>query len=143
MIGMIALANKIEKNPVASRDLDLEIMQSISGKAWDWHPNAAQPQTVITWPEYGDGAIGNPICSLERFTSSLDDAMTLIPASCQWTIETDTAWVRCMGRKDVHEAQCGFFGKGGEATIIAVVVAALRARGEMKRTAALFGENGQ
>ena len=133
MIGMLAIANKIEKNPVASRDLDLEILQSISGKPWDWHPNACQPQTVVTWPEYGEGAIGNPMLSLEKFTSSFDDAMTLIPESCQWTIETDSAWIRFMGRKDVREVQCVFYGKDGDATILAVVGAALKARAALKQ----------
>lgn len=63
-----------------------------------------------------------------KFTVSVDAAMSLIPADCQWTLESDAAWVRWMEGDRVREAQWGFNGRGGKSTALAICIAALYAR---------------
>src|SRR5689334_3054514 len=101
--ALLALANEVEQLTEPCRDVDLKILRAISGKHWLWH--RPPDTTAVWWNQYGAGAPGNPLCTLERFTASIDDAMQLIPKGAQWTVEADSAWVRWIGRKDVEEAQ--------------------------------------
>jgi hypothetical protein len=57
-----------------SRELDLMVWRVVSGKPWRWEPRV---DNAITWDKYGVGAIGNPVVSLDPYTSSLDAALTL------------------------------------------------------------------
>src|SRR3954470_21295889 len=74
--GLLQLAARCETATGPDRELDLQIMQGISGRDWFWH-RSFPPQTVATCDKYGEGAVGNPACSIERFTASIDDALTL------------------------------------------------------------------
>jgi hypothetical protein len=82
MTGMgelLALAERLERLTEPSRESDLEIQIALSGNPWRWADTYSfEPQTVITWDQYGEGAAGNPFCTLEAFTRSIDDAKTLL-----------------------------------------------------------------
>ncbi len=68
------------------------------------------------------------VFGVARYTASLDAALTLVPTNAQWTLETDTAWVRWVGKNDVEEAQGGFNCREGTCTALALCIAALKAR---------------
>jgi hypothetical protein len=78
-----------------------------------------------------DGCARDSFCA-RRYTDSLDAALELIPDGCVWTIEADAAWVRWLTDDDLVEAQCGFSGKGGTCTALAVCATALRARAALE-----------
>lgn len=72
------LAERVQALTEACRETDLAIMQAISGHPWRWADSRTfEPQTVITWDQYGADAPGNPVCSLEDFTGSFDNALML------------------------------------------------------------------
>lgn len=80
MSDLLALAERCEKATGADRELDLAIQCALSGNPWRWSDSRAfEPETVITWDQYGAGAVGNPVCDLEAYTASIDAAMTLVP----------------------------------------------------------------
>lgn len=99
MTNFIALAERCESAVEADRrELDLAIMQARSGKPWRWADlRTFEPQTVITWDEYGHDAAGNPFCTLETFTQSIDAAMALLPSymSSELTQSAASAFTRC------------------------------------------------
>lgn len=132
MSSLLEVAERCEKATEGDRDLDIDILRALSGKHWLWHPGAGK--IVVTWPQYGCGAPGNPICSLEEFTTSIDDAMTLIPEGMALRKEWLPAgsWpARCYIHKDqsmpLHDADFSFRSLG-ETEALAVCAAALRAR---------------
>lgn len=65
---------------------------------------------------------------LPKVTSSIDAALTLVPESCDWTLEKDFAVVRWLSVDDVDEAKAGFNGRSGTCTPLAICIAALKAR---------------
>lgn len=66
--------------------------------------------------------------SVREFTASIDAALTLLPEGYHYTIEPDSAWIRCMGKDDVEEFQCALLRRGGECTALALCAAILKAR---------------
>jgi hypothetical protein len=77
---MADVDNLIEKLKAATegdRDLDLEVFNALDREhLFIWlHRDAG----IITAHEFGEGAPGNPVFHLESFTSSVDDALSLIP----------------------------------------------------------------
>lgn len=68
-------------------ELDLDILNAIGPRQWIW---LDRRDRTITYEQYGPGAAGNPVTSLERFTTRLDDAMTLVPSPYWLTIQTGT-----------------------------------------------------
>lgn len=117
MSEMLAMAERCALAPSGNRDLDLEILRAITGKHWLWCGRTGK--TVVTWPKYGCDAPGNPVCSLEEFTSSVDDAIGLIPEGRGWNLQGNTS---------IFYATV--FGKAGQACTpaLALCAAALRAR---------------
>jgi hypothetical protein len=78
MSDLLALADRVQDLTSACRETDLAIMQATSGHPWRWADSRTfEPQTVITWDQYGADAPGNPFYTLEEFTASIDAAMTL------------------------------------------------------------------
>lgn len=119
------------------RGLDLAIQTATSGKPWYWMDSF---QSVITWDQYGKGAPGNPVATLERFTSSIDDALMLVPEGWQWQ-SSNRAPKPHAGRAYIHNGELIYAGMSAaknpkyrheEATAatpaIALCIAALRAR---------------
>ncbi len=92
MTSLIELAERVEKATGPDRELDLAIINGITSKpGWFWHDKVAG---IISRDDYGANALGNPLCSLETFTGSIDAAMTLVPAESlhvadrHWQINT-------------------------------------------------------
>lgn len=141
-MSLTALADKIEKSDQPSRELDLEVLCATTKRPWKWH-QSFPAETVVSWDKYGPDASGNPVCSLEPFTSSLDAAMSLIPDGTQWTIEVDAVWIRWLTRKDVSEVQSVMCGRGGAATARAMVAACLKAKSALGRAHRLPISNGE
>jgi hypothetical protein len=110
----------LEKAHGPSRDLDLEIWRAASGKPWRWEPRV---DNAITWDKYGKGAIGNPVVSLDPFTSSLDAALTLVPEGAVWCM-THTGLPKTTVFASVHGGPTAV----GRTPAIALCIAALRAR---------------
>jgi len=71
-----ALIERLEKATEPDRELDLAIVNIGAKHPWRWLDVTAE---TITRDEYGPGAVGNPVCSLEHFTASIDDALMLAP----------------------------------------------------------------
>jgi hypothetical protein len=78
--------------------------------------------------------IGIAYMPYPNYTSSIDAALTLVPAGCQWTIEQDAAWVRWLTEDDVGEAQGVLNQREGECTAICICIAALKARAALTPT---------
>jgi len=78
---LIALAERLETATGPDRELDLAILNAVSAadsrdfKLWRW---LDRERELITRDRYGEGAIGNPACSLEPFTSCLNAALRLV-----------------------------------------------------------------
>jgi len=73
----LELAERCETAPGPDRELDLAIINGITSKpGWFWHDKIAG---IISRDDYGANALGNPLCSLEDYTSSIDAAITLVP----------------------------------------------------------------
>mgnify|MGYP000202068932 CR=1 FL=1 len=70
------LIQQIEALTGPDREVDLAILNAIGRGQWRW---LDRDRETITKDKYGPGAPGNPVCSLEKYTSSVDDAMTLVP----------------------------------------------------------------
>lgn len=88
--SLLDLAGRVERLTGPCRETDLAIMQAISGHPWRWADSRTfEPQTVITWDQYSEGAPGNPFYTLEAFTESLDAAMTLVPEGCDFYFEVE------------------------------------------------------
>jgi hypothetical protein len=79
--ALIALAERLETATEPDRELDLEILNAVSAadirdfKPWHW---LDRERELITRDRYGEDAIGNPVCSLEPFTSCLNAGLCLI-----------------------------------------------------------------
>ncbi len=78
--ALLALAERCERE-WESIYLDLDIWNAVSKSApWRF---VAKSRATITCDRYGKDAIGNPVVSLDAFSSSLDAAVTLEPADAQ------------------------------------------------------------
>jgi hypothetical protein len=93
MSELIRVANLCEKAAAPDRMLDLEILRAVTGKHWLWCAGGK----FVTWPKYGGDAPGNPICSLEEYTASIDEAVTLVPEGWFWRV----------GRTSIYQAWAG------------------------------------
>lgn len=70
------LIARLEKLSGPDREADLAILNTISQKGtWFFHD---KHRLVVICDEFGPGAPGNSVCSLEDFTGSIDAARTLI-----------------------------------------------------------------
>lgn len=79
-----ALLDKLQAATEGTRDLDLEVLNALGGKhTWYWRNRKLE---TITCDRYGPDAIGNPVCSLEKFTTSIDDALSIIPDEFYWLL---------------------------------------------------------
>lgn len=80
------LIARLEKATEPDRELDLAILNALrSDGTWVFHD--PHKMTVIN-DQYGAGAPGNPICSLERFTASIEDALSAGEPSWEYSIST-------------------------------------------------------
>lgn len=124
------LIERLEKATGPDRQVDLAILNAIRGDG-EWVFHDIHKMTVIC-NKYGNHAPGNPICSLERFTGSFDDARTLVPEGFYWLVgEGRTRETEPLGGAQVFrptylvepiaEAE-------HESAIIALCIAALKAR---------------
>jgi hypothetical protein len=73
---LLDLADRCEREE-PSRDLDLAILNAIHAPSPEWVWRSGDE--TITRLVYGEGAPGNPVCSLDAYTTSLDAAVTLVP----------------------------------------------------------------
>lgn len=81
---MAELIAKIAAAHDGSRELDLDIGRR-DGTPWRWLDRGTD---TVTWDQYGRGAVGNPVCGLENFSTSIDDALVLVPAGAEFSITT-------------------------------------------------------
>jgi hypothetical protein len=115
------LIERLEKATDANdRNLDLAIYEFLGAKP----PTEDRP---LYWTAPGGGP-QHYESLIPDYTGSIDNALTLVPTSAQWSLEADTAWVRWMGKDDVEEAQGGFNGREGTCTALALCIAAIKAR---------------
>lgn len=116
MSDLLKLAERCALATEGDRELDLEILRAITNKYWLW---CSSGQGAIWWNQYGAGAPGNPVMSLEEFTESVDDALRLVPEGRGWNLQGNTTTFYAT-----------VFGKTGQACTpaLALCAAALRAR---------------
>jgi hypothetical protein len=129
---LLDLAERAKLLTESCREMDLAIMQAISGHPWRWADSRTfEPQTVITWDQYGEGAAGNPFYTLEEFTASLDAAMTLVPEGLPILVRD--GYDDAPGDKRPYAHIMTEIGEGYAATkTLAIVVASLRARSALE-----------
>lgn len=124
------LIQRLESATEPSRDLDLEILNAVSADVWYWLDRDSE---TITCDRYGPGAPGNPVCGLENYSGSIDDAMTLLgpPGYPLWTV---TLRGRSHGQRgmtwtaEVTVPSSEFRGFSSAEPALALCAAALRAR---------------
>ncbi len=71
-----SLIERLERATEGSHELDLDVWNAVSKEHWIF---IDEDRETITTHRYGPKAVGNPVCSLDQFTRSLDSAMTLVP----------------------------------------------------------------
>lgn len=133
---MIDLIKRLEEATEGSPKLDLAILNSVSGHEWRF----CMAGRAVTWDRYGPDAAGNPVCSLEPYTTSLDAALTLVPQGWRWQV-SDRAPKPHVGRAFLNNGEMQLAGIGGgrnpkfkasEVTAytpaLALCIAALKAR---------------
>lgn len=123
---MSDLPARLEAATEGSRELDLEVLNAIGRSVWYWRDRESE---TITCDRYGPDAIGNPVCGLERFTGSSDDALRIVDGADIVTTRSEkqdngvtfhTASVRKLGRV--------FRGASVSDLPLAICAAALRSR---------------
>jgi hypothetical protein len=123
---LLELAARCEAATGHDRELDAAIACAAGPMiAPDWvvsaRPSDNRVGAVVRY--FDDGTHG--WYDAERFTASLDAAMTLVPEGCSWAINSrNSAEVFGMG--------CGQGGGRAATPALALTAAALRARGEAK-----------
>lgn len=78
-----ALIARVEAATEGSAELDLDILNALGPRQWIWLDRRDE---TITHEQYGPGAVGNPVTSMDRLSRSLDAAMTLIPDDLWWIL---------------------------------------------------------
>jgi hypothetical protein len=116
-----ALIALLEESKEGSHVLDLEIWNAISDHVWRWHD---EDQEWITCSKYGPGAVGNPVVSLDKFSRSLDAAITLVPPGFAWTITAQNVEGEMEYRAQIDYAKPSY----AATAPLALVIAALKAR---------------
>ena len=138
MSSLLDLAERCEKATGPDRQLDLDIINAITSKSgWFWHDDRHE---TISRNDYGHGAPGNPICSLDPHTSFIDYALELVPEGWQWSV-SNRARAPHAGRAYIHNNELINIGggmtpnpkyRGAEVTAatpaLALCAAGLRAR---------------
>lgn len=105
--------------------LDLEIWNAVSPDAWYWRD---EDREIITCDRYGPGAAGNPVCSLDRFSRSVDAALSLMPEGLFWRVTNFDEHAEGAFAEIVNADRPGA-NRGAAATpALALCIAALRAR---------------
>lgn len=120
----IDLIARTQKATGPDRELDLEIL-NYDGRQppWIWLDRASG---TITREQYGPGAAGNPVASLECFTGSVDAALTLIPDGYAWRLDQALSDA---GDKTLAWASVeGFHANRVATPALALCAAALKAR---------------
>lgn len=79
-----ALVTRLLMASEGGKELNLAIANLGTSPPWRWHDGVYEQ--CVTRDQYGPGAVGNPVCSLEYFTERLDDAMQLIPGN--WRVHS-------------------------------------------------------
>lgn len=118
---LIALIARVESASGPDRELDLMVLRAHGGNGWYW---LDRERETITRDKYGRGALGNPACSLDHYTASLDAAVTLVP-------EGYTGMVHLDGKASLYRDDMQPTIDSLAATpALALVAAALRARAQ-------------
>lgn len=136
MNELTTLIADLEKAVEGSAHLDLAIWRAKSGEDWHW---VSKVQETITVDRYGPGAVGNPVCSLNRFTRSMDDARILVPDGYDWGVQWSRlhgleTWVQKSGRRGTcHQGYAPEGVKTDETRAIALCIAALYAISDERR----------
>lgn len=111
-----------------SKVLDLEVTRFNTGCDWRWV--GGRVGGSVTYNRYGPDAVGNPVCGLEAFTTSIDDAMELIHGDMYLIALgqlNPTTWYADVG----HRGDDGIAHRGeGRNAALALCVAALYAQPE-------------
>lgn len=129
MADFLELAERCEKATGPDRELDLAIQVALSGKAWRWASGLTfEQQTVITWDKYGPGAAGNPVCTLDEFTASIDAAMMLVPEGSLWKCGYSRHVPHQAEVVDYEKHTGRYDGNSDHSRALALCAAALRAR---------------
>jgi hypothetical protein len=102
-------------------DLDLAIWNACSSEEWRFVDAG-----VITCDRYGIGAAGNPVCSLDPFTHSIDAALTLVPEGSRWLVGAGAPYSSPWA--NVRMGNIGPFHIAAATPAIALCIAALKAR---------------
>lgn len=128
------IAEKLQSSTEGNRDLDLEVLNALgANRSWYWLDQRAE---TITCNRYGPDAIGNPVCGLERFTTSVDDALSLVPDGFDWLLANGITH-KCEPPYGVQILRADGTGKNviaeaeSSSAPIAICIAALRARGTL------------
>jgi hypothetical protein len=149
---LLALAARCEVATGADRELDARIWCEVGNDlGYDDPPQRhrlmrpLQPRICIMgrwlgsaldkYPEDIEGVAYN--WRVPKFTTSLDAALTLVPAGMQWNYDSHYGMARIFHYWDGHEGpECSEYGAEGSTPALALTAASLRAR-------SLSGEGGR
>jgi len=82
------LAERCKAATGPSRELDLEILQAVTGKEWRWSPQVLG-MAVAEANDYGWNAPGNQVCTVDAFTGGIDDALKAVDPD--WRVDMQRA----------------------------------------------------
>jgi hypothetical protein len=127
MVDLLELAMRCERSPGPDKDLDLDIVNAVTSKpGWIWHDDM---HWTITRNDYGSGAVGNPICSIDAYTASIDHAVTLIPDGWFFSgLDQQSPAVRVWTEGNIAYHSPGLDGICAATPALALCAAALRAQ---------------
>jgi len=93
-----SVIDRLAKAKEGGAELNLAIANIGVSPPWRWHDGIYE-QCVIR-DQYGAGAVGNPVCSLEYFTEKTDVALELVPGD--WRVHSISQfygkWSVCLHR---------------------------------------------
>ncbi len=124
-----SLLQRLHAAPSGSRALSDEVLLALG---WTHTDKGQETWWSAPEPRLYDGAMCRPIYEDEARphpSFSVDDALSLVPEGWVWTLEEDSAWLRCLADNDegVAEYQGGLNGRGGKCTALALCIALIQA----------------
>jgi hypothetical protein len=141
-IQMDDLIEKLGRATGPDRELDLAIINFKADLPWKWMHVWSDTIVQEKYGPVGPKTPGNPICSLERFTESMDDAMTLMPKGAgirleRYWLRDREAWTAVASTGGIPSNPARqFVAEDAYTPALALCIAALKARAEMTESSA-------
>ena len=91
MADLAGLIERCEKAAGPDRELDLAIWNAVCDHPSAWS-ESFPPQTVVIENRNGEGAVGNPVYTLDSLSASIDAALALVERKLprtMWRVQSD------------------------------------------------------